>query len=182
MKIKQLKKLKLLIACSIFLPSLSNAQYCEPEIVATTPTERFTENNDGTVTDTKTGLMWQKCIDGQSGVNCATGPYQTYNWQGALQRVAIINSTTGFATYVDWRLPNVKELYSITEKKCFEPAINLEVFPTTGDRDYTWTSTPDISDPTRANLISFQGGDHSGYLKTETHFIRLVRDSTSGEL
>ena len=66
------------------LPILAGAQTCQTNrILATTPTNRFTINNDGTVSDTKTGLTWKKCSEGQSGVDCRIGTATTYTWQGA---------------------------------------------------------------------------------------------------
>jgi len=36
------------------------------------PQAALTDNGDGTVTDTATGLMWAQCSQGQSGAACAT--------------------------------------------------------------------------------------------------------------
>jgi hypothetical protein len=35
---------------------------------------RYLDNGDGTITDTKTQLMWKKCSEGQSGDNCSGEP------------------------------------------------------------------------------------------------------------
>ena len=61
---------------------------------------RFKDNNDGTVSDLATGLMWQKSDNGQ-----------TYNWQEALNYA----ENLVLAGYSDWRLPNAKELQSIVD-------------------------------------------------------------------
>lgn len=60
-------------------------------------TPSYTDNNDGTITDNVTGLMWQKDM----------GEKMTY--EEALE--AAENCTLG--GYDDWRIPTIKELYSL---------------------------------------------------------------------
>lgn len=114
------------------LPVVSQAQSCTSGFPATTPTARFTDHNDGTVTDSKTGLMWKRCSEGQSWVSgTCTGTSPTYRWQQALQQAQTVNNSGGFAGQTDWRLPNIKELASIVERGCADPSINKIVFPAT---------------------------------------------------
>jgi len=91
-----------------------------------TPTSDFTDNGNGTVTHTKTGLMWKRCAEGQTwdGSTC-TGNGTGMNWSDALTTA----EGATFAGHSDWRLPNVKELYSIVETCGGGPAINQTVFP-----------------------------------------------------
>jgi hypothetical protein len=63
----------------------------------------FTDNGDGTVTDSATGLMWTK-EDGGIGMK----------WEEALAFVQEKNSENHLG-YDDWRLPNAKELQSIVD-------------------------------------------------------------------
>ena len=77
------------------------------------PDPRFTDNEDGTVTDNLTGLMWLK--------DAGRGCFEWMAWQDALDRVADFNANPGdyscggyTASYNDWRLPNVNELESLT--------------------------------------------------------------------
>jgi hypothetical protein len=58
---------------------------------------RYVDNGDGTVTDLNTGLMWQK----------NPGAKKTY--EDAIQNVSIFQ----LGGYDDWRLPDIKELYSL---------------------------------------------------------------------
>lgn len=58
---------------------------------------RFKDNADGTVTDTLTGLMWQK------------GENERMDWYSALKTARDMR----LAGHADWRLPNLKELNSI---------------------------------------------------------------------
>jgi hypothetical protein len=111
--------------------------------VASTPTSQFTIKTDGTAVDSKTGLMWKICNEGEvwdSANNKCTGNYNVYSWIAALEHVKS-NNSVGFANYKDWRLPNVKELRSIIETQCTEPSVNLQVFPTTNNSIY-WSSSP----------------------------------------
>jgi hypothetical protein len=58
------------------------------------------DNGNGTVTDTGSGLMWQK----------ATAP-GTYTWQAALSYCENLS----LAGHSDWRLPNRNELESLVD-------------------------------------------------------------------
>jgi len=60
----------------------------------------FIDNQDGTITDRATGLMWQQADDGTAR-----------DWQGALSYAENLT----LAGYSDWRLPSVKELQSIVD-------------------------------------------------------------------
>jgi hypothetical protein len=57
----------------------------------------YQDNSDGTVTDLNTGLMWQKY----------SGDKMTYEEAGANA------SSLNLAGYNDWRLPTIKQLYSL---------------------------------------------------------------------
>ncbi len=58
----------------------------------------YLDNNDGTITDLNTGLMWQKTPDNNR-----------YNFYDAFKYVDDLE----IGGYTDWRLPTIKELYSI---------------------------------------------------------------------
>lgn len=182
MKIKLLTQqaLTLVLALASLLPLTSLAQMCNSNALMTTPVSRFIDNGDGVLIDTKTHLMWQKCVDGKTGSSCETGTTQTYSWQTAFQRVESLNNTTGFAGFVDWRLPNAKELLSIMERSCMAPAINLQLFPNvTADVADVWSSTPYFAPGNfndRALVAGFSGlGGISENMKTYSRAIRLVR-------
>ncbi|OQX11938.1 MAG: hypothetical protein BWK73_16215 [Thiothrix lacustris] len=166
----------LLTGLLALLPLVSNAQTCKPEsIPATTPDSQLRDNGDGTVTDTKTGLMWKQCAEGRSDVGCATGTPQTSTWQAALAQVQTVNASGGFAGYTDWRLPNIKELRSIVERQCYYPAINLTRFPNTSITAF-WSSSPDVySDSDLARLVSFYDGNDNWAGRSNDFQIRLVR-------
>lgn len=163
--------LMLLLVLSGFFPMESAAQTCrsESEIPASTPTGRFTDHGDGTVTDSVTGLMWAKCAEGLSGSDCAVGGATSLNWQVALD----LASVSTLAGHSDWRLPNVKELRSIVENQCSNPAINLFVFPHTPTSYFVSASPSSL----RVWVVSFQYGESSKttQYRTNLEHVRLVR-------
>jgi hypothetical protein len=143
-------------------------------IAATAPASRFTDNGDGTVTDTATGLQWKRCSEGQawSGGTCA-GSATSHNWQDALQLAA----TASYAGKDDWRLLNIKELASIVEQACYGPAIDMTVFPATPwyPSSY-WSSTPEVYDGYSGRGVNFYYGNIWTYGKEyPVYYARLVR-------
>lgn len=93
--------------------------------------QSYVDNGDGTITDTKTGLMWEKKSDDGS----IHDKDNTYTWSGssygstnvfdgtvATTFLAALNSSGGFAGHTDWRLPNRKELDSLTNLDIAYPA------------------------------------------------------------
>jgi hypothetical protein len=160
------------------------AQTCDPSVPATAPASRFNDNGDGTVTDRKTGLMWKQCMEGKTGHGCGDGSAEVLNWQEALQRA----ESSDFAGYQDWRLPNIKELNSIVERKCYNPAINLTIFPNTpssakNEKIAFWTGTPSTSN-SKTWVVDFKDHLHRhSYSSDKTgriyssYYARLVRDT-----
>ncbi len=144
---------------------------CSASIRATTPNERFiVDTANGLVTDKVTGLIWQRCSLGQTGTDCSGGSAAVHNWQQALQ--AAQDST--FAGHNDWRLPNSKELGSLVEERCSEPAINSTVFPGTASLWY-WSSSPSAYDSSYAWGVSFGYGYGDDGSKYNGYYVRLVR-------
>ncbi|WP_191602138.1 DUF1566 domain-containing protein [Marinomonas algicola] len=151
---------------------------CKPDnIVASTPTTRFTLNADETVTDLKTGLMWKQCPEGMSGSQCDVGSASVAFWDVFLRSVEVLNAGEGFAGFNDWRVPNVKELRSIVEAQCYRPAINLEVFPNTPIVSF-FTSTP-VKDIFRDNIwvVEFIHGRIESKRLNVSGSLRLVRNA-----
>jgi hypothetical protein len=135
-----------------------------------TPIKRFTANNDGTVTDTQTGLTWKRCSEGLDGELCERGEPRTFTWQEAL--TAAVDSR--FAGRQDWRVPDIRELNSIVERQCTMPAINEIVFPATPTMSF-WSSTPYEGNGGFAWNVYFPYGISDGNSKKYRFFLRLVR-------
>ena len=125
------------------------------------PTQSFTDNGNGTVTDNNTGLMWQAKDDNT-----------TRTWEQALAYCEGFS----FAGYSDWRLPNVKELESITDDTTYNPAIDTTYFPNT-DASFYWSSTTVANYTSRSWLVYFSDGHvDSGADKTSSsYYVRCVR-------
>ena len=92
------------------------------------PTPRYTDKGDGTIKDNLTKLTWLK------NANC---PQRARRWQTALNDVASLNAsgkmngndcgdTSGKkgTHQTDWRLPNVRELFSLVDFAFSNPAIS----------------------------------------------------------
>ena len=101
---------------------------------------RFTINSD-TVIDGDTGLTWRRCFEGMGGADCAGGEPLRLTWPKALHHIQAVNAEGRYGAAKDWRLPNVKELYSLVEPSCADPAIDLSIFPR-APAERAWTSTP----------------------------------------
>jgi hypothetical protein len=143
-----------------------------------TPTERFTDNGDGTVTDHGSNLMWMLCAVGQTWTKATcNGAATALTWQGALDAAQAINKR-GNLFFNDWRLPQVPELAGIAERQCKNPRINLTVFPGTPSAAFwTATSRPSATVEAFAFVLGF-GADGIKYVsKEETHDVRLVRNA-----
>ncbi len=151
--------------------SVEAQQVCPPGIPTTTPTSDFTYHGDGTVTHLRTGLMWKRCLEGQSGTDCASGTVSTHTWQQALQLAEAHN----FAGHADWRLPNIKELNSIVELGCYSPAINLDVFPNDSGT-WTWSSSPSAAFSDWSWFVGFGHGSEEQYNRSSNFRVRLVRN------
>jgi hypothetical protein len=156
---------KILLVLGLFTHGTINAQICYKEnIIETSPSEQWIDNKDGTVTDAKTGLEWVKCSIGQT-YNSANGgcegiPKNFSSWSEALMFVQKSNeSTNGILGKHDFRVPNIKELSSILELSCMEPAINLDIFPSTPNNSYI-SSTPSDSriNESEFRYLNFENG------------------------
>jgi hypothetical protein len=143
-------------------------QVCKYDsIPATAPASRFTDNGDGTVTDTATGLQWKRCAEGQTWIGgTCTGSVTTHTWWGALQ----LADAATYAGQSDWRLPNIKELSSIVERACRQPAIDLAVFPFGSPSFTLFSASPDASAAHKAWIVDFAEGNIRSDYKGSNYF------------
>jgi len=129
----------------------------------------FIDNENETITDNTTGLTWQKCSAGQSGNSCS-GSAETITWKYALTYCEDLD----FASFQDWRLPDAKELATITDESKINPAINTDYFPNTIAGFY-WTSTTYAGSTSYAWGVHFYHGYLSYYYKASYYYVRCMR-------
>ena len=59
------------LAAALWLAAgAAQAVTCASGIAASNPDTIYTVHGDGTVTDTRTGLMWKQCLEGYGGAGC----------------------------------------------------------------------------------------------------------------
>nr|WP_256504620.1 DUF1566 domain-containing protein [Gilvimarinus xylanilyticus] len=141
-------------------------------MVKSTPSSDFTFHGDGTATHNPSGLMWSRCAMGQNfseGSCIGRGDY--IPWGQAL----VAAESLDYAGYTDWRLPNAKELYSIVETSCWDPAINQSVFLNFQGQTY-WTSTPHSEYPEEAWLLTFSFASLERGNKGTYNYVFTVRE------
>ena len=151
------------------------------------PNSRFTDNEDGSVIDNLTGIVWLK------NINC----FGQQDWLVALTSASnLADGTCGLtdgSTSGDWRLPNVKELLSVVSYQTPNPelvAVDIWALPEghpfvnllRASPTYYWTSTTIARDgsTTSAFVIQLNDGLLSTSRKTglaSPPFVWPVRDS-----
>jgi len=135
------------------------------------PSARFMSNAMGDeVTDTHTGLIWRRCLEGQSwdGNRCMDS-HTTLTWDAALALAQSEASRTGLA----WRVPNVKELSSLVNPDAVLPA-SYSAFSDTPS-DWFWTSTFYAGDATDVWVVAFDYGLAYNNYRYNYGAVRLVR-------
>lgn len=145
----------------------------------------YTKSADGlTVHDDVTGLTWQQ---GYVGFK---------RWKEA-KDVCAAQSSTGLGGYTDWRLPTIKELYSLWNGSEGWPYLDTTYFthPTVDSHSIFWSSTKysgllestedAISGPAGTEMafgVNFDTGHVKAYAVDvgPTHFARCVRGAADG--
>jgi hypothetical protein len=165
-----------LVAGSLSGPILAEQSCDTGTYPLSTPTERFIDNGDGTVTDQQAQLMWMRCAAGQewSGGDCV-GTASTFDWDAAQAAAAELNAS-GRQFFNDWRVPGLRELAMIVERQCRDPRINLGIFPgTSGEFFWTQSLRPGDRDDDFAYALSFGAEGVHHLPKRDRNQLRLVR-------
>ncbi|MCP4107971.1 MAG: DUF1566 domain-containing protein [Desulfobacteraceae bacterium] len=123
----------------------------------------FTDNRDGTVTDSATGLMWQK-----SGSDNTMKHSEAHVYIDGLNRKK-------FAGCNDWRLPTLEELVSLLEDKKVN---GFYINPVFECREYGWYWTADKRASGGAWLVYFNYGYVDWYNLDYNYYVRGVRSRT----
>lgn len=112
-----------------------------------------------TVTDTVTGLVWQRVVDPMLRTAAAAGDYcASLVLEGAC----------------DWRLPSRVELVSIVNYATSAPAIDAIAFPSTPPELF-WTATRDVTGADVEWYVNFNDGLADSISAAEEHRVRCVR-------
>jgi hypothetical protein len=143
----------------------------------------FVDNGDGTTTDRATGLMWET-LSRDGSIHDVDG---RYTWTEAFTvKIAALNDAR-FAGHDDWRVPNVRELGSLTHFGRHSPAVHSAF-----DRecragcsssecscagDSIWSSTSFERVPRSAWFaeIDYNGAVHPTGFKSDQRGVRAVR-------
>jgi hypothetical protein len=152
------------------------------------PSARFEDHGDGTVTDRVAGLTWMRCSAGQAwlasraeaagaaGVHgTCSGTPQPLDWAAAQSLAQRVNRS-GDYFFNDWRIPQLRELATLAERQCVNPRINLVIFPNT-PADRFWTVTPRPGEGSASEVYALDFGPAGIDLqpKAAVHLLRLVR-------
>ncbi len=81
----------------------------------------YTNNGDNTITDNITALMWQSSPDHNGDNNGTIDINDKLTWAEIQAQVTFLNSSN-YAGYSDWRIPTIKELYSLTNWNGTDPS------------------------------------------------------------
>jgi hypothetical protein len=166
----------ILIQGGLVAPAVAEQSCDTSRYPLSSPTERFSDNGDGTVTDDAAQLMWMRCSAGQTwSDDTCVGEAAAYDWDEA-QELAAATNANGAGFFNDWRVPKLRELAMIAERQCENPRINLAIFPHTPPGLF-WTESlrPGDGFEAFAYALSFgpEGVQHTA--KSERHAVRLVR-------
>jgi hypothetical protein len=145
---------------------------------------RFIDNTDGTVTDSATGLMWERKLPGKDCTRCVEDAWDWHSamsdWLSALNGVSDTAQpkAPGHAGYSDWRLPDIDELMTIVDCErapgCIDP-----IFGPNAAGSY-WSATTKPEDRGRPSFrwgADFRVGASGIALGTVLGHVRAVRGS-----
>lgn len=157
--------------------------------------QSFIDNGDGTITDSRTGLMWEK----KSNDGGLHDKDNAYSWSrdtsgtqtdGTVftQFLAGLNARPCFAGHCDWRVPNRREIESLVNAEAYVPAVfwpfnwgcvagcTVTACNCTQPGFY-WSSTTYRLNPASAWYVNMYVGTVGAALKSEIYYIRAVRDA-----
>ena len=118
---------------------------------------RYMDNEDGTISDIKSCLMWQEADDGI-----------LRNFKDAKKYAENLT----LAGYNDWRVPTIEELSTIVDFKRCDPAISPAFDCQSGKY---WSSSSYADDSSYAWYVGFYSGGTGWACKTNSLFVRCVR-------
>lgn len=158
-------------ATSAALAIHAHAMTCINNLPPSNPDAVYTVSGNGTATDTRNGLMWKVCVEGQTwGAGACSGVASTFTWANALAHA----EGHSFAVRTDWRLPNLKGLRSLVEECRANPAVNDAIFPSTSSSG-AWSGSPYAGSSSNAWYVHFRDGNANNNGRGDAFQVRLVR-------
>jgi hypothetical protein len=133
----------------------------------------YIDNGDGTVTDVRTGLMWEQKVAGSGCLHCVD---DVHTWNHAM--TDWITEVNEFSPYEDWRIPSYFELetlYHHFDLPCGDSVIRTdEIFCTTTSSEPYWSSTFGYDPPTDV-ILTLDFSEDSPFSGAHKHELRPVR-------
>jgi len=133
------------------------------------------DNNDGTISDTVNGLVWQKCNMGETFNNVTLlcqGLATTSTWQVGLSYCNALS----WGGRTNWRMPSLNEIFSLIDFTQITPATRTLYFPTAVAGSNYLSSTTNASFPSAMQYVYFTEGIINNQPKTSTYNARCVTD------
>ncbi|PSW18558.1 DUF1566 domain-containing protein [Photobacterium sanctipauli] len=129
-----MKKTSMAVAFALVFSgqAIAAMQSCYTDEAGSTADIRFQDNGDGTVVDLQTELVWRRCLSGTTwnqATQTCDGEPSGFKWKSALFHIEHNEKSSGYGGVTNWRMPNIKELFSLREVACISPAVNLKAFP-----------------------------------------------------
>ncbi|GAB6088895.1 Lcl C-terminal domain-containing protein [Spirochaeta dissipatitropha] len=125
------------------------------------PSPRFTNNNDGTITDNATGLIWVRNMQ-------IFG--EQMQWKVGIDAIALLEDgefgLNDGSQSGDWRMPNRNELRSLVDHSRSSPALSLG-HPFQNATAFFWSSTTRPSATNTALQVNLWSGDIQSRNKTD---------------
>ena len=118
---------------------------------------------DEVVTDSLTGLMWQRTFGSDQ------------NWSAAVTYCEDLD----YGGHDDWRLPSELELLSIVDNGTINPSIDTVAFRGTPSAHF-WTSIRQPTADSGVRYVRFSTGHSSYFGETKSAYVRCVRGGYQG--
>lgn len=141
--------------------------------------DRFTNNQNGSITDKKYGLMWTREDSWQTEA-------KWFTWDEAKDHVRFLNDEH-FAGHTDWRIPSTEEAQTLYDPEAvnqdkYDKNIHLDpVFPP-GPLATVWLD--DDFSSNEGSILDFSNGEIRGLYKSKSGrmAVRPVRNLTKPNL